>query len=402
MEVASPPATSDSRSARASANGSVCVIDTVDGFASLRDAWDRLLSDVRESPIFLCDDWFEAAWRWRTKAASLHILTYFEGTELKAVLPLVKQTWRIGTQRIRALEFLSVPDTQHCDVVVARASRAAAARAFAEELAARYREWDVLRLGYLHDDSVATTELRSEFDCRGFRSALSATNANPFVCLDTTWNLYYDTRSRRLKKASNLAANRIERAGPVRIEWLSPGSGDAGDVERVIETIVGISAHSWKAQTGNSLDQGGPQQFIRRLSIAAHARGWLSVWILYLRDLPVAMEYHLVAEGNVYALRSDFDARCQDISPGSHLNRIALERLFGRGLKRYYMGPGANAYKYRWCDQATSMHKVDVFSRSLWGQLLASWETGVKPVAKRIRDRFNSGSARDRGSELSG
>jgi len=402
VEVVSTLQTTSVRgSAQAPASGKVCVIDTVDGFASLRDAWDRLVSDGRESPIFLCHGWFDAAWRWHAKSASLHILAYFEGTELKAILPLVRQTWRIGTQRIRALEFLSVPDAQHCDVVVAHASRAVAARAFVEELAARHREWDVLRLGYLHDDSVASTELRSEFGGRGFRSAVCATNPNPFVCLDSTWSCYYDTRTRRLKKASNLAANRVERAGPVRIEWLSPGSGNAEDVDRVIKTIVGISARSWKAKTGNSLDQSGPQQLIRRLSAAAHERGWLSVWILYLRDLPVAMEYQLVAEGNVYALRSDFDARYQEISPGSHLNRVALEQLFGQGLKRYYMGPGANAYKYRWCDQAISMHKLEVFSHSIWGRLLASWETGVKPVAKRIRDRFSSGGTADREIKLS-
>jgi CelD/BcsL family acetyltransferase involved in cellulose biosynthesis len=95
-----------------------------------------------------------------------------------------------------------------------------------------------------------------------------------------------------------------------------------------------------------------------------------------------------VADGRVYALRSDFDAEFEEISPGTHLNRSLLQQLFGRGLQRYYMGPGENAYKHRWTEQVEPVEAVTVYGRSLAGRSLAAWETSLKPFARKLRARI--------------
>ena len=102
------------------------------------------------------------------------------------------------------------------------------------------------------------------------------------------------------------------------------------------------------------------------------------------------MEYQLIGDGNVYALRSDFDANYDSLSPGSHLGRCMLETLFGQGLRHYLMGPGENQYKYRWADEADPVLAMTVYARSLRGRALAIWELALKPVARRVRDRFRS------------
>ncbi len=145
------------------------------------------------------------------------------------------------------------------------------------------------------------------------------------------------------------------------IDWLGPGDDGSERVESFLERSIGISAKSWKSRTGNSLDMPAPQAFIRRLSALASRRGWLSIWILSLNDRPVAMEYQLVADGNVYALRSDFDPEFDEISPGTYLNLVLVQQLFGRGLRRYYMGPGNNAYKCRWAAQAEPIEELNMY-----------------------------------------
>jgi CelD/BcsL family acetyltransferase involved in cellulose biosynthesis len=103
---------------------------------------------------------------------------------------------------------------------------------------------------------------------------------------------------------------------------------------------------------------------------------------------PLAMEYQLVAGGNVFALRSDFDAEFEELSPGTHLNQCMLEGLFGRGLRRYYMGPGNNAYKHRWADEFEPMQELTVYGHSLAGRAAAAWETTIKPIAVSVRNRL--------------
>jgi len=100
------------------------------------------------------------------------------------------------------------------------------------------------------------------------------------------------------------------------------------------------------------------------------------------------MEYQLVADGNVYGLRSDFDAEFDAISPGTHLSGQLVKQLFDRGLRRYYMGPGNNAYKYRWTDDVEPVEALTVYGRSVTGRCLAAWETTLRPVAVKLRDRL--------------
>lgn len=374
---------------RKSSGLQVQAVCDLDEFAALRPAWNALVARCRNQSVFFSHEWFDAAWQWRRLSARLHLLCLYRGTDLIALFPLVLDQAADRGSRARQLEFLTVPDTQFCDMLTAEADREVAAAAFASELRAKQAEWDVLRLRYLSEGSIAATCFRDAIQDKRGAIAIRRSADNPYVPLDRTWDEYYSTRSRSLKKANNLAGNRLKKAGKVTIDWLAPGTGSTDELSRVLEAVTSISKRSWKTRTGTSLDNPGPQAFIRRLSESARQRGWLSVWVLTLDGQPFAMEYQLVADGNVYALRSDFDADCErmQISPGSHLSRHLLEQLFGRGLRRYLMGPGENPYKYRWTEQVVPTTEMTVYGRSLHGRALEWWELGLRPLARSLRDR---------------
>jgi CelD/BcsL family acetyltransferase involved in cellulose biosynthesis len=362
------------------------LLTTQQEFAALRPDWERLHARCARHSVFLTHEWFDAAWQWRQRSAELYLVCCRRNEELVGVLPLIRER-KLERHRGRVLEFLTVPDTQQCDLLIAEDGGPGVVDALADDLLRRQADWDVLRLRYLPHASATATTFASVLLACGSKCVVKKNAGNPFVRLDSSWEPYYATRSRRLKKANNLAVNRLRKAGDVRIEWYGPVAGNPTDVDRVVDTISGISARSWKTRTGNSLDNAGPHRFIERLSHLADRQGWLSVWILAVDREPVAMEYQLVANGNVYALRSDFDERHESNSPGAHLGRHLLERLFGRGLNRYLMGPGENEYKYRWAEGTEPIYEMTVYGRSLRGHALAAWEMGMKPIARSLRDR---------------
>ncbi len=371
-----------------SSSGSVRMVSVAADFTALETAWNAMAALPEPLSAFGRHEWFDAAWQWGRHTASLYVLCFYASGRLGAVLPLALREGRVRGLRVRELTFLTVPDTQFCDIITAEAYRASATVAFATELARRAAEWDVMRLKYLATDAVAVFGLCTALKQSGFTTRVTTLPGNPFVRLDSSWAAYYATRSRRLKKANNLAANRLKRMGEIRVECLASESRDPTEVNRFLERAIAISARSWKRRTGNSLDQQGPQSFIRRLSELAAREGWLSLWIMSVRGRPLAMEYQLVAGGNVFALRSDFDAEFEDVSPGTHLNVCMLEGLFGRGLRRYYMGPGNNAYKHRWADEVEPLQELTVYGHSLAGRAAAAWETTIKPMAVSVRDRL--------------
>lgn len=354
------------------------------GFLELREPWNELAAD---RSVFLRHEWFDAAWQWRGRddAARLAILCAYRGTRLAGICPLIACTVRSAGMARRMLEFLTVPDNQLCDIIAAESEQAAVADALAAELVARHGEWDVLRLSYLPEHALARSELARALEAHGIECRMTGTGGNPCISLETGWEDYYSTRSRSLKKANNLAANRLKKAGEIRIDWLQPGAALAAEAATALDAAIAISAGSWKRSTGNSLDNPGPQAFIRRLSELALEQGWLSLWLLALDGKPMAMEYQLVFGGKVHALRADFIDGSDEISPGSHLNRHQLEQLFGRGLHRYLMGPGDNPYKKRWTEEAEPLFQLDAYSPSARGRLAALWDLRIKPALRALK-----------------
>src|SRR5262245_46583992 len=149
----------------------VRLISDVSEFDALRGAW-RALADASRARIFLQHEWFDAAWQWRHRTARPYLLCMVRGNDLLAVLPLVCEQTSGRATRLRELSFLTVPDTQVCDMLVLDGERAAASGAFADALARRQREWDVLRLRYLAPDSIAASSLRDALTRRGFTARL--------------------------------------------------------------------------------------------------------------------------------------------------------------------------------------------------------------------------------------
>ena len=368
---------------RASTSGLRLIVDPAE-FSGLADAWNVLVARRPRARVFLCHEWFDAAWRWRQSTARLWLLCRFRDGRLSAVLPLISSSATRCHVRVRELSFLAVPDTQACDVIASEDDETGACEAFAAALAERQREWDVLRLAYLVPDSVAATSFPAALMRAGFAVRLDPVDTCPYIPLTTTWSAYAAKRSPGLRKAELEDSRRLQRAGQVRLEWLAPGTGHAADRDDFVNRAIEISARSWKARSGSALDSAAPRAFIRRLSESAHERGWLSIWLLSLGQRPVAMEYHLVADGRVYALRSDFDEAFRKLSPGSHLRRRLVEEMFGLGLERYCMGPGFNAHKRRWTDEAEAIHHLTVYGRSPVGRGLGAWEQAVKPLARRL------------------
>jgi hypothetical protein len=354
-------------------------------FAPLRGEWNALAARCVRPSVFLTHEWLDAAWQWKGRDSSMRTLCARRAGRLVGALPLVrsKRQSRSGSRCV--LEFLTVPDTQFCDVLVLQEHRQAVADCFAGFLQQHQNEWDTLDLGYLPEGSVVEADLVASFLRRGHHVDARGAGTNPYIGLEGTWEEYYSTRSRSLKKANNLAANRINKSGEVSIRWYAPGTFGAAQLPGIVDALVSISSRSWKRDTGNSLDHPGPQAFIRRLSELAAGQHWLSVWALELDATPVAMECQLIFDGNVHALRSDFDATFSEISPGSHLNRHLLERLFCGRFQRYYMGPGENAYKLRWTERSENLHRVTVYGSGVQGQIAALVDLRIAPLARWMR-----------------
>jgi CelD/BcsL family acetyltransferase involved in cellulose biosynthesis len=370
----------------------VSLIEDAEAFASLKDGWNAVAEASPAASVFLHHDWATAAWAWRRLDCVLSILVASEHGRVIAVLPLVRPH-----ARPRVLELLSVPDTQLADLLVNESEAASAADALAGALAGSDR-WDIATFDYLQAGGSLVAHLMPALARHGVKVDLQPRGSNSHIALDGGWSDYFSGRSRRLKKALNLAGNRLRKAGEIRIDRVDSTSGPA-TLESALAAATTISAASWKSGTGNSLERPGPQAFLRSLAQGVKTCKGLTVWLLHLDGRPLAMELQLVDNGRIHALRSDFLAECETLSPGTHLFRHLLEALFGRGLARYYLGPGDNPYKARWADDAEPVVRLRAYNRTLRGRIAWLRDCVVKPPMRRLRDRWHAARATQRDAD---
>jgi CelD/BcsL family acetyltransferase involved in cellulose biosynthesis len=367
------------RRLRSHAIASFRVVDEYSEFESIHEEWNALVEHGLSNSLFLRHEWFDAAWQWRKQDSVLSVLAVYKNGSLIGICPLViRKYWRrVGT--FQSIEFLTVPDTQFCDIIACPAAHAVVVDVLSMWLGSMTKSWDKLDLRYFPETSCTPKAL-----CRALaRSSIGAfdvTSArNHFIVLNTSWAEFYRTRSRRLKKSNNLAANRLERAGKVKLEWVR----DSKRAPQALKAVVTLSTNSWKSETSLTLDNTGPRAFIERLNTHAAARDWLSVWILYLDDVPIAAEYQVIYRNQVYALRADFSETHRSLSPGTYLNWKLLEGLFESGHDRYYLGRGDNLYKLRWTNTADELINVSGYRKGLHSQTVRFLEQYARPILGR-------------------
>ncbi|MBL1275775.1 MAG: GNAT family N-acetyltransferase [Ectothiorhodospiraceae bacterium] len=359
-----------------------CISEFSD-FMKLADKWNALVEKSTGKSVFLRHEWFEAAWQWRQHSSELCILTVHQDDVLIGICPLVKTRVLKNKLSLRALEFLTIPDTQFCDIIAAPDEKPLVLEAFSRWLKQTRRSWDTLNLSYLPNTSPTSESLPAILQKAGLQASTSQVEQNPYIELQSNWDEFYKGCSRRLKKGNNLIRNKIQRAGDVRLEQAQTPE----EVRNALKVLATLSSQSWKQTTNTTFDNAGPKAFIERLTSLAIQQNWASLWILYLDDKPLAAEYQLIYDGDVFALRSDFDEKAGDLSPGSYLNWQLLERLFGQQfeqqmdqpLKRYYMGPGKNAYKKRWTKISVPIHRVTGYNTSLRGRIIYSIDQYIRP-----------------------
>lgn len=379
INIAQPPVAQSEELVGAPPHLKVKCVRNEARFMALQDSWNTLAKKTNSDNVFLRHEWFVAAWEWAKDDAQLSIMCVWRQNSIIGICPLVRRAQRVCGLKLWRLEFLTVPDTQYCDFLGASADTRDILEAVSGALQQTQHFWDSCALSHLEQHSLAG-QLPYALQRKALKFALSDFGGNPFVNLAGDWESFYAQRSRRLKKSNNLIANRLKRLGKIEVLWIK--EVEAQGLESLIQTLVSISALSWKTQTGLSLNHPKPQRFIRTLSRLANDNNWLSVWVLNLDGKAIAMEYQLRYQNHVHALRADFDEQYSQQSPGAYLNWKIMENLFNSGIKSYFMGPGKNPYKLRWSEQIRLLRRLEIYSNSWRGRVLHILQTYVRPMLR--------------------
>jgi hypothetical protein len=306
------------------------------------------------------------------------VLVAREGAEVLGVAPFFsgEATWRVFPARVVSL--MENQDTPNGEVLLAPA--ADGARVFGALLEALERRpgWHLLSLGKLERESPAHALVAQALADRPSLRLPAA--RSPLLDMGGGWAAYWSGQSQRFKKTVRNVGNRVERLGTVTIDEI----GATATAAECRSVFAEVGARSWKA----TLPISGTRnpviaRFFDLLTDALQRSGRLLLWVLRVDGRPIATEYHVRDGDTVVALRSDFDERYAEASPGAHLHHAIVRAYFERGIRRYDMGPGDSDYKMRWATGVRELDTFWLFNRTPYATTLYAMERRAIPRLRR-------------------
>jgi hypothetical protein len=207
------------------------------------------------------------------------------------------------------------------------------------------------------------------------------------LSLPSSFDEFYRSRSKSMKKSVRLIRNRIEKKykGKIKIQCYKLKS----DVDRAMKDVEAIAAKTYQRGLGAGFysTPEGRQEW----SYAAE-RKWLRVYILYLDEEPCAF-FTGYSYGNRYHLETTgFDRAYNFYSPGTYLLiRIIEDLCFNEKISFLDFSYGDADYKRKYCNQKWNDVGVFVFASTLKGiklNIIRCLIAAIDKNAKTILDRF--------------
>ena len=213
----------------------------------------------------------------------------------------------------------------------------------------------------------------------GYRIWVHPYQTSPFLRIEGSWEQYEAGLGAGWTSGLRRSLRRLNRHGQVSLEIVSGGER----LTEALQSAFAIEAFSWKGAQRTAI-QSRPEtaQFYNDIARWAAARGSLRLFFLHLDRQPLAMLYALEEQGVCHLLKSGYDPRYRQFSPGSLLMRSVVEHCFATGLRAVEFHGDAEPYKLYWAADAHQLKRFDAFSPSLAGRLLLTAHVHARQAAK--------------------
>lgn len=324
------------------------IIESFDNFLSLKNDWENLRLANGYS-LFSSFDWY---WCWLKAAQNkirpfIIVLTNESSGRIEGILPLQRDRKCF----LNGLTSLVHGDTQCFEFIAEKKNE--------DQLLANlfhiFRQLKNISYIEFIPVSVNHRPLMKLAASDKYFSIIDDKKSPFFSCVQP-FDDVIKNKSRKSRQRIRNHLNRFKRLGNVVVDRLSViQSSD-------FEDILTISGGSWKSQAGCAIGSNETNgTFFRLLSEIAQRNEWLQVWFLSVNDQRLAMEFHLLERGTVYALRGDYLRQYEKYSPGRYLDYHIIQRLCDdKRVNLYDMCGDIYDYKTKWTKD------LQHFCRLLW------------------------------------
>jgi CelD/BcsL family acetyltransferase involved in cellulose biosynthesis len=197
---------------------------------------------------------------------------------------------------------------------------------------------------------------------------------SPFLALPASWEDLSGGLSRQHRNQLGRKRRRLEREGRLVFRTTS---GER-DLDADLRSFFAVEGSGWKSREGTAiLSSPRTRAFYTDMAERFARQGWLRIHLLELDGTVIAADLGCTFAGGSFLMKTGFDERFAELSPGFVLQGETLRASIEEGSRSYDFLGGPDPYKMRWCSELHQRVTLRAFRG--WRRSLGVYYSTLRP-----------------------
>lgn len=353
----------------------------IERFKNSRDAWNTLVASMKMPSIFCTWEWIYTWWVHFGKKYEPLILFIYKNSSLAGILPLaIHKSSNLNLLRGNALSYCGSNELgpDQFDIISSNEDAGQCINAVFNFLSTEYKDWDVLLLSLISEESNLISFLNKDsltFDVR-IREASIA----PFIPLTGTFEEYINSFDK--KQRYNIRSRRKKLYEDHGIKYESCDSSKEYEGLKDLFYLHGERAK--RKDILSSFEKSDSFKFHNDLVQTISNNGWVSLRFLRNEKEVVAASYNFVFGGQVFSYQKGLSPAWERYGPGAVLVYELIREAFLNGNKEYNFLQGGEEYKKQWTQKSRVLYTATIFNKTVYANLLKTYSTFKTFIKKNL------------------
>jgi len=367
----------------------VDIIQDIEGFRKLKEAWNYLAANSRDTTPFHTFAWNKTWWEVYGSKRRLFVILLYSQARLVAIFPLMIFLESLGICSLRKMQFIGVGRSDYLGPILAGDPETLWLHAL-EAIHDHRCLWDVVEFRRMRVVSNAFQGLQKVLT--DYKTMKSITRKDkhchgcPSIIIKGTWKDYYTERlSKHRRKKLREKCRGLKKKGKLFFfeSWESETLSD------FLVEIAKVEHESWKGleKTG-FFGHERDREFMIRICLAFADLGWLNIFALRLDKRLLSYRIGFNYVNRYYLYNSAYDPEFKKYSLGILLLKYTIQRCFDKGNNEYDFGQGEQQFKLDWSNNLWEINKVLLFHSKWLSSMCFMFEKHLYPRAVALKKRL--------------
>ncbi|EIM63579.1 GNAT family N-acetyltransferase [Desulfobacter postgatei] len=335
---------------------------------NLKKNWIELIENKRLNPT-LHPGWVKISLSsGKTEIDHTRVFVHFDADKPAGFLPYrVEKRFKLGMPF--SIVFLYDFVTYHLECVCLSSIRALLEAFFSDT-----PKWHILMISNIIDDGPTAESLRQLCHEKDLGFQEFPVDVSPYLTLKGTFDDLLASKNRKFRYKYRKRNEMLASTEEMEMAWY-PAASQASEF---LEAFVAVEANSWKAESGVAVSFSNREgRYYAQLLPFLAEKNALMANVLWNKNKPIA--YSLCCHWGdwIGQLKTGFDSRFKDLSPGALVIDGCLEKAFASGAKEFdFLGtPGQmepDPHKLHWTRQTRRHVRFEIYSSQVRSKIFGT------------------------------